>query len=517
MPTLDDTSPVDLGLPKKFSTWRRSQLEGIDTILYEDQHNIALCQPTGSGKSILAPALHKITDARVTVLTATKGMQEQYLDDFRNSGMVEIKGRNNYACKDSPPGRKWTCEVGAEEGCTHLGMPSCPFSKRVERFRERNLGVTNYQMYMHGHRQIGFLGPPPDYLVCDEAHEIVRQLETFLNIHLTWTDLIGLDEININSRGGNTFTKWRPWAEEAKKTVGQWRRSVDEKDKQERKRVEQLAEKLWWIAIMQDKEWVWQATKRGVEFQCVWPGRYAAQALFSRAGKVVLLSGTLRPYLLGLVGIAKKESLYREWPRVFPAVRHPFVHIDTLKMKYSTTDEEMEVMTARVDEIIGGRLDRKGIIHTKSYDRAQWIKDHSEYRDIMILNESYTTREKAREFREADAPRVLISPSYPTGWDFPYTQCEYQIIVKVPFDTTTSQVAKERKKTKPMFGLYTTMQELMQMTGRGMRAEDDRCENFILDNQVMWFMKLARGFAPYWFTCKTVLDVPPPPPKLSEK
>ena len=43
------------------------------------------------------------------------------------------------------------------------------------------------------------------------------------------------------------------------------------------------------------------------------------------------------------------------------------------------------------------------------------------------------------------------------------------------------------------------MQDLVQASGRGMRAPDDYCETFIVDDSISWFLFKYKEFAPEWF------------------
>ena len=58
--------------------------------------NIILEAGTGIGKSAIATTIANMYDDSY-ILTMTKQLQEQYLDDFRDM-LVEIKGRGNYKC-----------------------------------------------------------------------------------------------------------------------------------------------------------------------------------------------------------------------------------------------------------------------------------------------------------------------------------------------------------------------------------------------------------------------------------
>lgn len=106
----------------------------------------------------------------------------------------------------------------------------------------------------------------------------------------------------------------------------------------------------------------------------------------------------------------------------------------------------------------------------------------------------------------------MVSPSLETGYDFPYRECEFQIVAKVPFLDTRSEVMKARVAQDRQYSNYTTALRLVQMVGRGMRAEDDFCETFVVDDNIQWFMQAARAFLPRWFSAAYRRVTAPPPP-----
>jgi len=766
------SSPKDFNLPAKFETWRKTQIEGVQAVLDSKHPITVLSQSTGSGKSAIPPMIGELSDQRVVVLTATKGLQDQYGKDFGPCGMADMRGVANYKCHSGDERNKkgwWTCDRGIDEDCNLYGTPLCQYSEALTAFRASPLGVTNYQFWMHSRRaskgSLGNVG----ILVCDEAHAIFDQISDFVAIHISYVE--APLPMPIDRKGGLELDGWKRWAVLSRKALkrahGQEEDTDTDKD---------LDNRLWWISTLTQGEWVWEADEKGITFECIWPGKYVRSNLFSGVPRIVMLSGTVRPYTLQLLGVPKSEYEFKEWPRVFPLNRMPFIHIPTVKMTWRTDEDELKVMVARVDQIIEDRLDRKGIIQTKSYERAAFIQRHSQYARLMILNnDARETSAKAEEFRRSAPPRVLVSPSFSTGWDFPYcvspntkvltadlqwkqigdlhigqklaafdeervdgrrsrrwqeatitgnalirlpcyqigledgtrlisshahkwlvfrngvsewvetqnlrgdatlpsslcqiadvwktdadyasgylasafdgegylsqrvnkwnrggdspniflglsqtenemlykimellkekgfpfsgyfkkrtqdqrkdgisllitrrsdimrflgqirperllpklrigsfgslrsrpvkvvskefigeqdvmatgtttktlvaegfashnSECEYQIIAKVPFDVTTSHLAKERNKDKK-FMLYSVMQELQQMRGRGMRAADDRCEVYCIDDQIEWVVPsgIRKGMAPSWFNMRTCLDPPPPPPKL---
>ena len=169
-------------------------------------------------------------------------------------------------------------------------------------------------------------------------------------------------------------------------------------------------------------------------------------------------------------------------------------------------------------------LDRKGIIMVNSYDMAFKLRQMSRHRNRMMwhkrdrLGPSSAT-EVVRKFKSAPPGTILISPVVSTGYDFKYDQCEFIIIPKVPFIDLRPAVIKARARSDRKYVNYLAMLKIIQQAGRGMRAADDQCETFILDDNFgRWFLpsvrrdKLIAG----WFAAaiKSVSLVPPPPPKL---
>ena len=70
-------SPTDLGLPAKFTAWRRDQWDGIDRIISSTKRFVVICAPTGSGKTGIGLGAAALSGERTVILTATKGLQDQ--------------------------------------------------------------------------------------------------------------------------------------------------------------------------------------------------------------------------------------------------------------------------------------------------------------------------------------------------------------------------------------------------------------------------------------------------------
>ena len=101
----------------------------------------------------------------------------------------------------------------------------------------------------------------------------------------------------------------------------------------------------------------------------------------------------------------------------------------------------------RIDEIVGGRPNRKGIIHTVSYPRAREIMKRSKHRRRMRTHNTRSTEEAVAMFKQSRDPLVLVSPSVEQGFDFPLDECRFQIIAKLPFVNVYSPIVVARDKS----------------------------------------------------------------------
>ena len=70
------------------------------------------------------------------------------------------------------------------------------------------------------------------------------------------------------------------------------------------------------------------------------------------------------------------------------------------------------------------------------------------------------------------------------------------------------QQIKNRKAQDPKWYAYKTVMTLVQAYGRGMRAEDDYCETYILDSNIRMLMteRMYRDLIPPFFKEAIVRD-----------
>src|SRR5215471_13301108 len=543
MSILEGYTPKDLGLDGYESyrcdpvTGQEVQLEVVEFAAYTEKRVATCSVPTGVGKSLIALSLAKLTGARTVVLTATKGLQDQYVHDAARYGLVDVRGRDNYACQDFSG---LSCRDGSQVGCRYLGR-GCTYECARGKARNSDLVCTNYNYWISANdraRGIEEDGNEVEMLILDEGHSADVVLSDYLSVRMyeseikEYVDAKELDEEILHWQDmwlSVAVSELEEEIESLKKTV---KRNLTHPVPLKRLHdKEKTKDKLLKITDMNTEDWICEKREGGRygrtwDFDVIWPGRYAEKYLFCDVSKVVIMSATLRPKTMALLGVGKDEYEFREWQRIFPGNRHPIYSIPArsngkeIRIDRRTNQDDLLAWVDHIDSIIDGRLDRRGIIQTVSYDRQRFLMDHSRHRDLFMGNtsdpDSETASAIAQDFKNAQPPRILVSPSFSTGWDFPQQECEYVVICKVPFKGNGSKVQKVREERDEQYGAYGAMLEMVQGAGRGMRSADDQCEVFVVDAHINWFVFQNKNLAPGWFVrgIRKVVDIPSPPVRL---
>ncbi len=511
-------TPAEFGAPSKFSSWRKFQDKAVETVVDSIKRFVGLCLPTGSGKTLIYMITALLTGARVCVLTSTKALQDQLLEDWTEQGLVDIRGQANYPCVELQPGGRWwrsdrdSFKTNCDSGPCHTGSQcelrngGCHYFDALRNAKNSKLVVTNYSCWMALEKYREGLGDF-DMLVLDEAHLSTEELSSFLHVDLTKVEAEGI--IGATMPEHEDQTEWSSWAGEHHSQVEVWIENLREQQKvmysrdaaKEIRELRKVLSKLGSIMGMQG-DWVIEQVKgekKKVTFDPVWPAPYAEDCLFLEIPKILLVSATIRKRTCELLGVPLDELEFLEQRSTFPIKRRPLIHVPTIRVNHRSTDVDLRHWVRRIDDIIDGRLDRKGIIHTVSFKRRKFLKEHSRHSDIMLANVSGNTRSVVERFKRAEPPLVLVSPSISTGYDFPGATCHYQIIGKVPFPDNRSKILQARSEHSEDYTSYLAMQSLVQSYGRGMRAEDDMCEVLCVDDNLKWFIWLHKDFAPRWF------------------
>ncbi len=520
--TSDRLDPITLGLPEKFSKWRTNQEEAVNSLLHSPKRTSILNAPTGFGKSgvIIGEAL--ASGKRTCILTATRSLADQYLSEFKDCGLADLRGRSNYQCEMR---EDFTCEQGRNARCPYWGSVTCPCSSAEMEFRASKLCITNYPKWLSTSKfdtpLMGF-----QQLIMDEGHEVPDALADSLQVTLQHREIeekLGIPF--LDGTEAEEFWNWKRWARSAHTVC-----CDSLKDAQANIQVSSpkpahvkeyvhlinLRDRLFTLSCANPKEWVVEEINDvGFQYDPIRPARYAELKLFASIPRIILASATIRPKTMYMLGVAEPRFDFQEYSSDFDASRCPTYHVPTIRNDHRC--EDFGPLYLAITQVMARRADRKGLIHTVSWERLHEILDCTKYSErITSPKKGELSTPIIEAFKKALPPKVLASPSISTGYDFPYIDAEYQIIPKIPFHDGRSKIVKARQEEDKDYGPYRAMQALVQTVGRIMRAKDDRGESFILDDHILWFRRKYSHFAPKTFHqfFKEILSIPAPPPKL---
>lgn len=519
-----------------FKQARHNQLELITEILNaleSDKKYVILEAGTGTGKSAIAATLAQILQPSY-ILTMTKQLQRQYADEF---GYAQVKGRNNFTCKDS--GGLNSCDMGTCQTIRTTDGFSCPYGIKIEKSKQKDVTDAEGESYYNtpfsfqsgercpywNQKAIAIEEPVTllnyDYaylelnyvqhfqkrnlMILDEAHNIEDKIMHKLELNIYNKQLQkDINEIIPRDMMGYTDVKdWIAFLEAIYDSYNELR--INEYTKQKADRIEHTKRKIKEITIniKNDPEnWIVSTEEGMVSFKPLKVDSYAEKTLFQYADKVLFMSATIldkdlfckwlglnpedvyyiyskspfkkeyRPIHMTLVGPMSKRALWHTAPKTIPVLR----------------------------DILNRHKDEKGLVHTNSYKCQQYITDH--IKDQRILSHTPKNREETLdEFEKSKNPYVLVSPSMSEGVDLPYEKCEFQVIYKVPYPYLGDKQINERKNMDPEWYAYKTVMTLLQAYGRGMRAENDHCDTYILDKNIQTLLrnKMYRKLVPKFF------------------
>lgn len=485
-------SPRAYQLP--YDDWRVGQTLAIRTAQYAKTPDVVIQAPTGSGKSLIAAMLTRVDDRRRIILTATKGLMEQYDGTFPT--LYPIMGMSNYPClaaKDEFRAlfqlRRGT--VMCDDGPCHAGTRcslkdlGCDYFDRYRNAIAHRTPLTNYAYWLAIRRYgkgLGMANP-----VCDEAHALPEQLMSACALHIP--------KSLFDAPPPTTLAGWKQWAELMVHTLAP---GSDDDTRVRRSRTVDTLKSLSRI----DATWAWDEGPHQFTFEPVVP-RLLMPLLRDPGSSVVYLSATITPHTLRLLGIDPTTVTFHAMRSRFPVERRPIYLMPGIRNDFRATDADRGELYDAVWAFVEPRaaLARRGIIHTVSYQRARQTigAAPADLQRRMVTHKGSADLAAAVEAYRATPGAILVSPSVMTGWDFPDDDCRWQVILKVPFPDTRSAIMTARIAATEGYRDHLTMQNLVQACGRPVRSEADWGETAIFDEHVKWFVRKFDHLAPQSF------------------
>jgi Rad3-related DNA helicase len=506
-------------MPAKFERWRPAQEEALQFLLRSTKRAKAPSMPTGSGKTAVYVGHSLITREPTAFVTENIGLMDQLLEDFRDCGMVSLMGKRRYTCDLKP---EYTCEDGHAARCPKKGTIGCPLSHAEMAAAVSPLVVTNYDKWTSS-RKFGQGMAHFTKVVFDEGHlapeALARAMQVVLSHHEI-EEVLGVDF----PKQREEMVDWKYWASwvraEAEEQMIAAKALItgpDPKPTYVRKymHLRNLCKRLATIATCQPQNWVCDELEKGFQFDPVKVARYSESTLLLRVPNIIVISATLRPKTLYMLGLGRESFDFLELGSDFDPKDCPIYYIPTMRVDSRIRGPLPPLDKAGADCVCStgpeGYCPHHQLCEARCYSGPQ---------PVCALHDCQPQGGSLHRDRDGlqgcRARRHPCQPSVGAGFDFPGRDCEWQFVCKIPFPDSRSKIVRARQEDDKEYGPYQAINKLVQIFGRGARFKGDRCENFIGDMHLDWFLPRYGHLAPKSFHgfFKRIDILPQPPARL---
>lgn len=531
-------------------TPRKVQQDCIDFIDAEYRRNkenkfFLLNLPPGVGKSHLALMIadwylkNVNGNAKFDVITNSKLLQDQY---STYESINDLKGKENYECE------QYSCSCAQGNEFNRLNKTSCeacPHSFARDSYLNGRISLTNfylytlYQLYMT--KMMESRGA--NVLIVDEAHEYDDVMSDFISIRITEFIVKKLkfsneDKILKELKRVTSISQYIDFLKglqgeinttisDIEKELGREKRTV-RSVKRENSVNKVLGGKNSDFKLMQiitdlqqyqskieiflkeytanPNNWVLETNyndksrQKELSLEPIWAFDYLDKYVFSKYDMVFLMSGTIldKNLFCMLNGLDVSKAVYYSIDSPFPVKNRPVFYMPLGKMSFKSKEDTFKNYVPFINKILKKYQDKKGIIHTNSFELASWIsRDVKDQR--LVYHDSSNKDEVLKQHFETKNPTVLVSPSMDTGVSFDDDKARFQIIAKIPYPSLASQKNKLRQKNNPEWYSWKSISGLIQMTGRAVRSVDDFADTIIIDGSFSDLLKYSGHLFPHWF------------------
>ncbi|MGP8125936.1 MAG: helicase C-terminal domain-containing protein [Nitrososphaerales archaeon] len=538
-------TPADCFPYESMRQFQKEVLEQVDQAMTSKRF-IVLEAPVGFGKSAVAAALCTYLSSAY-ILTSTKQLQDQYASDF---GFPVVKGKSNFQCRVPtasgllPQCSKGRCEADwklsdcphyltfedydqhkrrlctRDSRCEHVKDGKlCPYYEQKWFGFRASVTVCNYPFLMS---QLKYAEAVPHrrLLVCDEAHDLEKQIVGFASFALVRSEIArywnGDDkEFFIPDRGLDDPAAWLDVLSDTKGILGEFCAThLEDGTLQDRvaacKDLGEALERFIGDLEGDSGNWVVNGVRRAkdgsideVVFQPIQIGGFT-RPLFETADSILFMSATIfsKELLCNTLGVREEDVSYISLAEsTFPVENRPIYALNTARLNRASLDASLGSITEAVDAIMDRHVGVRGVIHTTSYYQVNYIMQHvsESNRRRLVTTEGSSERSALLRVHGSTDASVLISPSLFQGVDLKDEMSRFQVVVKVPYPDLSERRTVVKLRRDSAWYDWQTALRLVQTYGRSVRSETDHAVTYVLDSNFMPFVDAHRAFFPAYF------------------
>lgn len=507
-PDVAQTPPIleHFPLPVSVRKAQEEALAAIERARRNNKHFVLLELPTGTGKSALAIAAAKwasIWGNGAYILSPQKSLTAQYMRDFESCGLVELRGRSSYSCKDF----RTDCERGANlRGRDTSVCVDCPYKRSKDYFVSQKIGVTNFDYFLAETLYSGQL-PKRSLLVLDEAHNLEQKVLGFTDFEISPFTLQKYSMAIPSIEDGNVEGALQWIQKDMIPNVDSFIESISEEDQEKsdsRREAQNLLGRMRRFVEGDTKEWAcWNDGKKLV-FRPLRAARFATNFLFSRADMIVIMSATILDVSVfcRTLKLALDDCEYLAVDCDFPVENRPIFYKPLGSMNFQNKGKTLPKIAEALDELLRGHPNQKGLVHTNSYEMNRFLTNALNilgHKNRIVTHGPGGAEGALERHITSGGPTVLCSPAMTEGIDLRDDLSRFQVVIKVPYARHTDPyVAARIELDRGWYGWQTAM-KLIQATGRSVRSENDFAETYIFDSDFGSFRQRNKKLLPRWW------------------
>lgn len=447
----------------------------------------------------------------VFALTISKNLQDQYLKDFTNSGI--LKGRRNYQCKFDE-------EFDVESGPCVLSnklLNECWGCNRCTYYNARNetlinkFSILNYSVFLTLPDHLKYR----QFLVLDEASELEDEIVKRYTVTLKYSDLdrVGVIYRKLTSEDSSQVRNWLTDIYDEVKIKAEYFQDLILKKKKSK-----LADsiKLKYLKNLQNNldqvvgnwasaEYLSDFTDETVLIQ---PYRVnkLSNNIFQYGETIVLMSATIidHQHYAESLGIPKSDYVYIEADNTFDPQKSPIYASGKYPLTYKLLNENLPHVAELAKTICDNHAHDKGLIHTGNFRITEYLKNALSSGRFLYREDTTKNEDIINIHENIDTPTVLISPSMTHGVDLRGDLGRFQIIMKIPYLPINDKRIKKLMDNDFRWYQNKMLSTLMQACGRCTRSVDDYSTTYIIDGAIMNVLKYNRKKLPQYFIDRLV-------------
>jgi len=488
--------------------WRPKQKEAIQSAIeaFESGYrNVLIDAPTGSGKSLINYVVARYFGT--AFYTTPQVILLEQLEKDKLIDIAVVKGRSNYPCMVEP--RKTAANAICRRRRGFACYEECPYRVARANALDSPISAMSFAYLIYDSflpEEIRF--EDRELIIVDEGDDLEG-----------WADDFGSFKFRVTQEFDDIGDVVK-WAKATLKNVSEKIYELECRDMEDNDLVEYERLRKYMIKLMNflrrvehnKKNWIFKvsevssdkwydAGKYTLEVRPINVGEILNELVWRRGEFRLVSSATIidRKMFCRTTGLRIKDTFMIKMGSIFPVENRRIYYKPVAKMTVGVREGNYGKIADEIVDIVSKYKGMRGLIQCHSYEIADEVFRRLRGRFSVGIHSS---KNRSKRFRDWLRGRfdVFVSVGFNRGVDLKYDLCRFNIIVKCPYPDTKDLRVNELLNNRKAWNWYRyqAIKNLVQAYGRGVRAEDDWCDTYILDSSFGYLRRYKRQI-PKWF------------------